>query len=169
MSLKVQAAAELLSNETNGRTQCCPQLWHALREGKEADCCCVCICRGNLLTGCVAVNGVDKCFPGDFSQGSAPCAKLQGGYNLTSLAQLLAAGEGADAKEGSLCDPKVSRHCCEQGVRECCMPPPRLSGLDSAIIYHLARGDNSASTRKAEVLRSSHMSMKVINWDLGSF
>jgi hypothetical protein len=62
---------------------------------------------GDLLTGCVPVKGVDMCFPGDFSQGPAPCAKLQGGYNLTSLAALLASNSGADAREGSLCDPKV--------------------------------------------------------------
>lgn len=66
-----------------------------------------CVCRGELLTGCVPVNGVDKCFTGDLSAGPATCAKAQGGYNLTSFAGLLAAGKGADGREGSLCDPKV--------------------------------------------------------------
>ncbi len=68
------------------------------------------MCRGNLLTGCVPVKGMDMCFPGDFSQGAAPCAAGQGGYNLTSLAKLLSTGSGADGKEGSLCDPKVHTH-----------------------------------------------------------
>lgn len=66
-------------------------------------------CSGELLTGCVPVNGVDKCFTGDFSAGAVTCSKAKGGYNLTSFAQLLAAGSGADGREGSLCDPKV-RH-----------------------------------------------------------
>lgn len=66
-----------------------------------------CCCRGQLLTGCVPVNGVDKCFPGDFSAGADTCAQAPGGYNMTSFAALLAAGQGADGMEGSLCDPKV--------------------------------------------------------------
>jgi hypothetical protein len=59
------------------------------------------------MTGCVNVEGTDMCFPGEFAQGPAPCKKVQGGYNLTSLAQLMAAGSGADSMQGSLCDPSV--------------------------------------------------------------
>ena len=65
-------------------------------------------CRGQLITGCVPVAGVDKCFPGDFSQGAEDCAQTSGGYSMTTFASLLSAGKGADGKEGSLCDPKVS-------------------------------------------------------------
>lgn len=68
---------------------------------------CGVLCRGELLTGCVPVNGVDKCFTGDLAAGPATCAKAVGGYNLTSFAGLLAQGKGADGREGSLCDPKV--------------------------------------------------------------
>ena len=57
------------------------------------------------------MGGVDQCFPGDFSQGSQPCAQVAGGYNITTFASLLQAGKGADGKEGSLCDPKVSLLC----------------------------------------------------------
>ncbi len=73
----------------------------------EAGCC---WCRGQLITGCVPVGGVDMCFPGDFDQGSQPCAQTTGGYNMTTFASLLGAGQGADGKEGSLCDPKVGFH-----------------------------------------------------------
>lgn len=54
------------------------------------------------------MDGVDKCFPGDFLQGAATCAQVPGGYNMTSFAALLKAGQGMDRQEGSLCDPKVS-------------------------------------------------------------
>ena len=54
------------------------------------------------------MGGVDQCFPGDFSQGSQPCAQTPGGYNMTTFAALLVTGQGADGKEGSLCDPKVT-------------------------------------------------------------
>ena len=65
-------------------------------------------CRGQLITGCVPVGGVDQCFPGELAQGSQPCAQTNGGYNMTTFASLLLAGQGADGREGSLCDPKVS-------------------------------------------------------------
>ena len=64
-------------------------------------------CRGQLITGCVSVAGVDKCFPGDFPQGADSCAPVPGGYNMTTFADLLSAGRGVDGMEGSLCDPKV--------------------------------------------------------------
>lgn len=67
----------------------------------------LCVRRGELLTGCVPVNGVDKCFTGEFAAGPSTCAKAAGGYNLTSFASLLAAGRADDGREGSLCDPKV--------------------------------------------------------------
>lgn len=53
------------------------------------------------------MNGVDKCFTGDFAAGPSTCAKAVGGYNLTSFANLLASGRADDGREGSLCDPKV--------------------------------------------------------------
>ena len=95
----------------------------------------VCVCRGELLTGCVSVNGVDKCFTGDLASGPSTCAKAQGGYNLTSFAALLAAGKGADGREGSLCDPKVRpRHTCYS------IPVQSLQGLTRLRAVQRSRG-----------------------------
>jgi hypothetical protein len=56
------------------------------------------------------VDGIDKCFPGALDDGAIPCAKSAGGYNLTTLQQLLDAGKGADGLQGSPCNPKVCVH-----------------------------------------------------------
>jgi hypothetical protein len=68
---------------------------------------CDAACRGQVITGCVPVDGVDKCFTGDTAAGPTACAKAAGGYNLTAFSQLLAAGKGGDGRQGSMCDPKV--------------------------------------------------------------
>lgn len=66
--------------------------------------------RGQLLTGCVTVDGIDKCFANALDDGATPCAKSAGGYNLTTLQRLLDAGKGADGLQGSPCNPKVCAH-----------------------------------------------------------
>ncbi|CAL8460636.1 g166 [Coccomyxa elongata] len=99
--------------------------------------------KGELLTGCVPVNGGDKCFTGDFAAGPSTCAKAVGGYNLTSFANLLASGRADDGREGSLCDPKAS----QSGVLGCnsgllCVPMSK-GLLASAKFGYCAGGEEA--------------------------
>lgn len=67
--------------------------------------------RGELLRGCVNLTAADalpQCFPtGDLTLPEL-CAAAPGGFNLTALPPLLAAGAAADGDAGSLCSPLAS-------------------------------------------------------------
>ena len=64
--------------------------------------------RGDLLRGCVNLTAADalpQCFPsGDLTLPEL-CAPAPGGFNLTALPALLAAGGASDGLPGSLCSP----------------------------------------------------------------